>query len=464
MAIARSGGKPAPLTPGPTRGGMDGTPGEESRLEFPKLRRLLRIGATLLLTVLLLPVVYWLVGEARESIARRRFEREVGPLDPYAWVAPSASSKVGPIGHLRSELFTPAGTRDALSACVEDPTRAGASLREHVAAGTQNALTLRRVLDGELRSSPPILRRRDYPLIDHALLELTCDGLLAFERNDLERVEDRIELLGRLTAALLGHYDPAEGLRAEWAETHQAVLVHRWISLPGLSTQDLRRVAGWIPRHDPIAESYRNALPYFVLAFQQAGFDRLREVPADASDAERLTSFLEDLPRLAGAPYDQAAYLDQARHLLVDFPKSTPAAAAAPGWNVRLSASLEENQKPTADWTWLVGVHLEGRARDLTRAARVASCRRLALAALLLRQQAEDTGVYPQDWPPEIADARSDLLSGAPFAWTVHEDGSASLALAPDAIAAFPPEERLPLRTSWHLPAPRTGRTDSGRP
>lgn len=464
MAAARAGGKPAPLTPDPTRGGMEGTPKEESRLEIQKPRRLLRVGATILLTALLLPVAYWLVGEARESLARRRFEHEVGPLDPYAWVEPSASSRPGPIGHVRSELFRPALPVDELRACVADPSRAGAALRERLAAGTQNALTLRRVLDGALRSSEPILAPREYTVIDNLLLEFTCDGLLAFERNDLERVDDRIELLGRLTNALLGHYNPAEGLRAEWAETHQAVLVHRWISLPGLSPKDLRRIAGWIPRHDPIAERYRNALPYFVRDFQQAGFDRLRAVPADASDVERLTSFLEDLPRLAGAPYVQAAYLDEARHLLVDFPKSTPAAAAAPGWNVRLSTSLDENQKHTADWTWLVGVHLDGCARDLRRAAQVASCRRLALAALYFRLQAEDMGVYSRDWPSELADARSDLLNGAPFVWTVHEDGSASLGLAPEANADFPAEERLPLRTSWHLPAPRMGRTDPGRP
>lgn len=119
-------------------------------MEHPRRKWLLRFTAIVALAVPALPLGYRLFGEGVKAVAVRRFEREVGPMDPWGWIGPTESSSGGPLRRLSVQALIASESLypEAVWDCLDATDLATPRLRQALSRYEGDVAELRRRLSG----------------------------------------------------------------------------------------------------------------------------------------------------------------------------------------------------------------------------------------------------------------------------------------------------------------------------
>lgn len=425
---------------------MDGTlPGELLRT-VP----ILRIGLIAIAVVVVVFSAYawalYLTAETRLQWAKARFERDVGPLDPQRYAPPAVPDEQNaaiPIraaldaiprkenGQIDGKAFGEFGpcAREGIGKLTADEE---GRLRGRVEARAAVLALLEQAIERSASNwNLPYGRTVQYsirPASDaRELVDLAaCDARLALADSDPDRALLRLESVLRVAATQQHEAELVyHGLGAAW-EGRAWELFPELLRMPAI---DLDRLERAIPEGEPYAQ-WRRA---FAAGSARSQSLMLQIGAEDERDSTRTWKALFSAGRLQR----------EVEFVLAADRSRTAAADTAP--------------TPWYSLGWLRMIEdLGSERRFLDRTLALKAQRAMAHRAIALVREARRNGAYPPSLEPPST-AADDPLGERPLAYTVHDDGSATLS-APGAIETLRRPNKEPEGLEWRLPAPEGSR------
>ncbi len=391
-------------------------------------------------------------GENELAEARKEFEAKVGPLDPAAYQTKAPQEEENGAVWLRAGaravvIFQP--ERAGLKSLAETPSSrwTPAQVAQFKVIQERNAPALA-LLDRaagtkvcDVSAVPGAEDRWGMPSIKAARL-LAADAREAASQGDVERFFRRAEALSVLAAAAEREPETLMLLVGSYAERLFYMVLQEAAGSPSLDKAAVARLGGLVPKV-ALMEVWQRSR-----GKEMAEFEARMAKGTEEDYLGMKPSWSARLKEWILGDLDHAAYL---RMWCREMP-----------WTLEPCGLRSPSPPPPprtllmGAWSTIGSIQTPSLSAAAGRLQATLALRQMARLGLQIRQMGLEAGAYPSALAA-FPDARvPDPFTGKPVQYTVHSDGSATLAI-PDGDALYRKislNKNLVLGASWTLPPP----------
>lgn len=412
-----------------------------------------RCVALLLLALLAVALYYRSRGADELAEARQEFEAKVGPLEPMAYKPkPVPEEENGAVWLLAGAqaVVTFQEDRAILGLLADTPssqwTKEQVDRFTMIKVRNAPALILLRRTSGIKRCDLEALRgddgRQNLALVTSARL-LATDARDALRQNEADRFFSDIRSLSDLTSAMEREPGTLKLLLGSYAERLLLPVLHEASGSPALDEAAVSKLNAFIPSAN-LMDVWRRAV-----GKEAADLETRMGAAAEGEDSSGRPSLRSRLISWMTGDLDHARYL----RLWVE----TVSWAREP---YALRSPAPPHPLGILPWAGIGSIQASSFGSPAGRMQATLALRQMTALGLEVRRAGLVRGAYPPDLSAFPGAKVPDPFSGKPVAYTLHPDGSATLAI-PDADALYrklTEGKRAAIGFTWTLPPVTAGR------